>query len=157
MLNIFKSKKRELCSPADGEVILLEEVEDEVFSQKMMGDGFAVIPSNNQIVSPCNGEVLQVFNTKHAIVIRDEFGLELIIHVGLDTVKLKGEGFDVKVVKGQMVKRGELLLNVDLEFLEKNQKQIVTPVIITNMDKVTINKRVTGKQKANTVVLTFSQ
>ncbi len=127
-------KKKELVSPAKGRIIPMEAVEDEVFAAKMMGDGFAVIPESGSLVSPCNGVVIDVFKTKHAIIIKDEYDLELIIHVGIDTVKLNGEGFDVKVVPGQKVKKGDPLMEVDLELLKKHNKPLVTPVVITNMD-----------------------
>jgi len=155
MFNIFKSKKRELLSPVKGEVIELDKVDDPVFSGKMMGEGFAVIPSDNKIVSPCNGTIVQVFKTKHAIIIRDEFGLEIIIHVGLDTVKLKGEGFDVKVKDGQSVNKGDLLMTVDFKYLKEQGKPIVTPIVITNMSGVTIKNINTGLVNKGDVALTF--
>lgn len=156
MLNIFKTKKKELLAPFDGEVIELDQVDDPVFAGKMMGEGFAIIPSGNELISPCNGTVVQVFKTKHAIIIKDEFGLELIIHVGLDTVKLKGEGFDVKVTDGQKISKGDLLMLVDLKYIEEQGKATVTPVVITNMQGVTIKEVKTGPCKKGDVSLIFS-
>ena len=134
MFNIFKGRKKELVSPAKGSIIPMEEVQDEVFAAKMMGDGFAVVPEEGTLVSPCNGEVVNVFKTKHAVIIRDEFGLEIIVHVGLDTVKLQGRGFDVKVRTGQKVKAGEPIMTVNLDYIREQGKSPVTPVVITNMD-----------------------
>lgn len=115
-----------------GEVISLSEVPDPVFAQKMMGDGIAVIPKDGKVVSPVKGQIIQVFPTKHAIGIRTKHGLEILIHVGLDTVELNGEGYEVTVSEGQKVKIGDPIMNVDIEFIEKNNKEIVTPIIITN-------------------------
>ncbi len=117
-------------------MIPITEVNDPVFSGKMMGDGFAVIPETGTISSPCDGEIVNIFKTKHAIIIRSTDGLEIIIHVGLDTVQLKGEGFEVVVDEGQQVKAGELLLKVDLDHIKSQGKETVTPVVITNMDIV---------------------
>ena len=155
MFKIFKGKKKELVSPAKGQIIPMDQVEDEVFAAKMMGDGFAVIPEEGVIVSPCNGVVVNVFKTKHAVIIRDEFGLELIIHVGLDTVKLKGQGFDVKVTENQQVKKGDLLLNVDLALLETHKLSPVTPVVITNMNLIKSLEVIEGQAASGDVALTF--
>lgn len=155
MFNIFKSKRKELLAPFNGEVIKLEQVDDPVFSGKMMGDGFAIIPTDNQLVSPCDGIVVQVFKTKHAIILKDEFGLEIIIHVGLDTVKLKGNGFDIRVKDGQKVSKGDHLMTVDFDFIKSQEKQIVTPVVITNMDKVTIKSVITGPVSKGDPILMF--
>jgi sugar PTS system EIIA component len=127
----------EIYSPLDGEAIPLEEVPDPVFAQKMMGDGLAIIPKNGKVVSPINGKVVQIFPTKHAVGLVSEEGLEILIHIGLETVELNGEGFEVEVNVGETVKVGDLLLNVDLDYLEQKHKEIVTPIVITNMfDKV---------------------
>lgn len=137
--NFFKPKSKviELFSPLNGTVINISEVPDPVFSEKMMGDGFAVIPNDGELVSPVKGKIIQVFPTKHAICIETEDGLEMIIHVGLDTVELNGEGFEVLVGAGDNIEVGDPLLNIDLEFLIKNNKEIVTPVIIANhADKI---------------------
>jgi sugar PTS system EIIA component len=123
----------EIHSPLDGEAIPLEEVPDPVFAQKMMGDGLAIIPKNGKVVSPVNGKVVQIFPTKHAVGLVSEEGLEILIHIGLETVELNGEGFEVAVNAGETVKVGDPLLNVDLDYLEQKHKEIVTPIVITNM------------------------
>lgn len=137
--NIFKKKSKtvELFSPLNGKVVNISEVPDPVFAEKMMGDGFAVIPSSGKLVSPVRGKILQVFPTKHAICIETAEGLEMIIHVGLDTVELNGEGFEALVKADDKVEVGDALLNIDLDFLKKSNKEIITPVVITNYaDKV---------------------
>ncbi|GAB6890747.1 PTS glucose transporter subunit IIA [Geobacillus sp. FSL K6-0789] len=123
----------EIHSPLDGEAIPLEEVPDPVFAQKMMGDVLAIIPKNGKVVSPINGKVVQIFPTKHAVGLVSEEGLEILIHIGLETVELNGKGFEVAVSAGETVKVGDPLLNVDLDYLEQKHKEIVTPIVITNM------------------------
>lgn len=134
--NLFQKKAKtqieEIYSPLTGEIIPLGEVPDPVFSQKMMGDGIAIIPKEGKLVSPVDGEIMQVFPTKHAIGIKSLKGLEILIHVGLETVELKGEGFEIFVKEGQSVKAGDVLSNFDIQFLESKNKEIVTPIIITN-------------------------
>ncbi|MED3727509.1 PTS glucose transporter subunit IIA [Priestia filamentosa] len=134
--NLFQKKVKtqteEIYSPLTGEVISLAEVPDPVFSNKMMGDGIAIIPKEGKLVSPVEGEIVQVFPTKHAIGIKSARGVEILIHVGLETVDLKGEGFETFVKEGQSVKVGDVLSTFDIHFLESKNKEIVTPIIITN-------------------------
>ncbi len=130
-----KVKEEEIFSPLQGDVIRLEKVPDPVFSQKMMGDGMAIIPTSGVLVSPVEGEIIQVFHTKHAIGIKSINGLEVLIHIGLETVELDGEGFEVFVKKGQSVKVGDALINFDIQYLQSENKEIVTPIIITNTDE----------------------
>ncbi|MFD2656067.1 glucose-specific PTS transporter subunit IIBC [Gracilibacillus thailandensis] len=123
----------DFVSPMQGEVMPLSEVPDQVFSQKMMGDGFAVKPSAGEIVSPVNGKIINIFPTKHAIGIEADNGTEILIHIGIDTVNLKGEGFTAKVAEGDEVKQGQTLMEVDLDFISNNAPSTVTPVIFTNL------------------------
>ncbi|GAE29652.1 PTS sugar transporter subunit IIA [Halalkalibacter hemicellulosilyticus] len=127
-----KTKKVELLSPMTGELIPLETVPDPVFSQKMMGEGVAIIPYTGEVRSPIDAEVLQVAPTKHAIGLKTVDGTEILIHIGLDTVHLKGEGFTIHVAKGGFVKKGDLLADVDVTLLKERGYHILTPVIITN-------------------------
>ncbi|MGP4042513.1 glucose-specific PTS transporter subunit IIBC [Gracilibacillus sp. D59] len=123
----------DFVSPMQGEVMPLSEVPDQVFSQKMMGDGFAVNPTDGEIVSPVNGKIINIFPTKHAIGIEADNGTEILIHIGIDTVNLKGEGFTAKVSEGDEVKQGQTLMEVDLDFISNNAPSTVTPVIFTNL------------------------
>ncbi|MDT8862563.1 PTS glucose transporter subunit IIA [Alkalihalobacillus sp. MEB130] len=137
MLGKFLKKKQnieqeEFFSPLAGQLLSLEQVPDPVFSEKMMGDGVAVIPEEGVLVSPVEGEVIQIFHTKHAIGIRSVTGLEILFHVGLETVELNGEGFSILIEEGQIVKVGDPLLHFDIPFLKSKNKEIVTPIIITN-------------------------
>ncbi|UOQ49517.1 glucose-specific PTS transporter subunit IIBC [Gracilibacillus caseinilyticus] len=122
----------DFVSPMEGEVMPLSEVPDQVFSQKMMGDGFAIKPSNGEIVSPVNGKIINIFPTKHAIGIEADNGTEILIHIGIDTVNLKGEGFTAKAEEGQEIKQGQVLMEVDLDYISNNAPSTVTPVIFTN-------------------------
>lgn len=131
-----KNQDLQLKSYMKGKVVDLSEVPDPVFSQKMMGDGFAIIPEEGKVVSPVKGEIIQVFPTKHAFGIKAENGTEILIHVGLETVAMKGEGFDALVSAGDRVEVGQALLNYDLEAVKQNAKDIITPCVITSTDSL---------------------
>jgi len=119
--------------PIKGKAASIEKINEPAFSQKMMGDGIFIIPEDNKVYAPCDGEVSFVFPSKHAIGLQTESGLEALIHVGLDTVNLNGEGFEVFVEDGQKIKKGDLLMQFDLEFIREHATGIETPFIITNM------------------------
>lgn len=140
-----KNKEIELISPITGNIIGLEEVPDPVFSQKMMGDGIAIEPSDGKILSPVDGKIATIFPTNHAIGLVTKEGLEILIHIGIDTVELKGEGFTRITEEGANVKKGDLLMEVDLEKIKAGGKSTITPIIITNMDKVDNIDKNTGK------------
>ncbi|HGZ3420482.1 TPA: glucose-specific PTS transporter subunit IIBC [Staphylococcus aureus] len=118
-------------APLTGEITPLSEVPDQVFSEKMMGDGIAIKPSQGEVRAPFNGKVQMIFPTKHAIGLVSDSGLELLIHIGLDTVKLNGEGFTLHVEEGQEVKQGDLLINFDLDYIRNHAKSDITPIIVT--------------------------
>jgi PTS system D-glucosamine-specific IIC component len=145
----------EFVAPIEGEIVSLSEVPDQVFSQKMMGDGFAILPSSGKIVAPCDGKIETLFPTKHAIGLTSTSGHEILIHIGIDTVELKGEGFTSHVKQGDQVKKGQHLLDVDLDFLKKHAPSIVTPIIFTNLkegEKVTVLKQGMVKLEENQIV-----
>lgn len=126
----------DLVAVANGEVIAIEAVADPVFSGKMMGDGFAVEPTDGTIVSPVNGTIKSVFPTKHAIGIETKEGVEVLVHMGIDTVSLEGKPFSVKVKEGDQVQAGQVLEQVDLEALQQADKKATMIVVFTNMDKI---------------------
>ncbi len=132
-----QSTKKEMIisSPVKGKVVALSEVPDETFSQEMLGKGIAIIPEEKQFYAPVSGEVSVVFPTGHAIGLIGEEGIELLIHIGLDTVQLNGEGFHVTVKQGQKVKQGDLLVEVDLEKIQEKGYSVITPVLVTNPDQ----------------------
>ncbi|MET4549926.1 beta-glucoside-specific PTS transporter subunit IIABC [Lactococcus lactis] len=119
-------------SPISGEVVSINDVPDETFSQKMLGDGVAIIPHNEDIKAPFNGKIISIFPTKHAIGLKSDTGVELLIHVGLDTVELKGEGFKLNVKDGELVVKGQTLMNVDFKLLKRKGYNTITPIVVTN-------------------------
>lgn len=135
-MSFFKRKKEVFLFPVTCQKIDLNQVPDAVFSQRLLGDGVAIVPQGSLITAPCDGEILQIFPTNHAIGILTPLGLELLIHIGIDTVELKGEGFKRLAEPGQKVRAGEPLVEVDLEYVASMGKPLETPIIITNMDKV---------------------
>ena len=149
----FKGVTDEVHSVADGEVINIEDVKDPVFSQKMMGDGFAVEPENGHIVSPVAGKVTSVFPTKHALGLVTDNGLEVLVHIGLDTVSLEGKPFEVKVTEGQTVAAGDLLVEADLDAIREAGRETSTIVVFTNADAIkSVKVEHTGKLAANAPV-----
>ena len=149
----FKGVTEEVYSVADGEVIALEQVKDPVFSQKMMGDGFAVEPANGNIVSPVSGTVSSIFPTKHALGLVTEAGLEVLVHIGLDTVSLEGKPFTVHVAEGQKVTAGDLLVTADLDAIRAAGRETSTIVVFTNGDVIqSVKLEQTGSHAAKTVV-----
>lgn len=139
-------KEELIVAPINGELLDISNVPDEVFSQKMTGDGFAILPHEGTITSPVNGRVFNVFPSKHAIGIQSDNGKELLVHVGVNTVKLKGQGFNVLVSEGDVVKAGQPILEVDLEYVKANAPSIMTPIIFTNLPEgVSVKLNKTGK------------
>ena len=149
----YKGVTEEVETVADGQVIAITDVKDPVFSQKMMGDGFAVEPENGKIYSPVAGTVTSVFPTKHALGLLTENGLEVLVHIGLDTVSLEGKPFEVHVSEGQKVAAGELLVTADLEAIKAAGRETSTVVVFTNaaaIKSVTVEKL--GQAAVKTVV-----
>ena len=149
----FKGLTEEVYSVADGQVIALEQVKDPVFAQKMMGDGFAVEPANGNIVSPVSGTVSSIFPTKHALGLVTEAGLEVLVHIGLDTVSLEGKPFTVHVAEGQKVAAGDLLVTADLDAIRAAGRETSTVVVFTNGDAIkSVKLEKTGSLAAKTAV-----
>ena len=149
----FKGLTEEVYSVADGQVVALEQVKDPVFAQKMMGDGFAVEPANGNIVSPVSGTVSSIFPTKHALGIVTEAGLEVLVHIGLDTVSLEGKPFTVHVAEGQKVVAGDLLVTADLDAIRAADRETSTVVVFTNAEAIkSVKLEQTGSLAAKTAV-----
>lgn len=123
----------QIGSPIKGQIVPLEEVDDAAFSKKMLGEGLAIIPSEGEVYAPFDGTVKVMFQTGHAIGLESDTGIELLIHVGLDTVKLEGEGFTPRVKTGDKVRKGQLLLTFDIEDIKEKGYDLITPVVITNL------------------------
>lgn len=144
MFGFLKRKVREVTSPVDGQVVALESVDDEVFSQKLVGDGVAVIPMSNMFKAPIDGVVSKIFSTNHAYSIKSPKDLEVMVHIGLETVALEGKGFTCIVNEGDEVKAGDVIIEADLAYLREHAKDIVTPVIIMEESDVKeIDKKLT--------------
>ena len=152
--NLFKGnkeqdvKKEQIVPLTNGELVNISQVPDEVFSSKMMGDGFAMKTSDGIIVSPVEGTIVTVFTTKHSVTINSVDGREVLIHLGVDTVSLKGEGFETFVEENQKVKVGDKLVKMDVEFIEKNAKSSMPIVVFTNLSEGESVKLVEGTVKA---------
>ena len=129
-----KAPNNTLLAVADGELIPLSEVPDPVFAQKMAGDGAAVIVKGNTIVAPADGELSLVFKTKHAFAMTLDNGLEILVHIGVDTVSLDGEGFEQLAEQGKKVKAGTPIIKIDRDFILGKGLSLATPILITNVD-----------------------
>lgn len=125
----------EFNSPITGELLPISEVPDQVFSGKMVGDGFAIKPIEGKVFSPVNGKVVTVFPTKHAIGIAADNGTEILIHIGIDTVHLKGEGFTSHIEQGDLVEQGQLLMEMDLDYIAEHAASVITPIVFTNLEE----------------------
>ncbi|MRB75259.1 PTS glucose transporter subunit IIA [Bacillus thuringiensis] len=139
-----KTNEETIVAPLTGAVKNIEEVPDPVFAGRMMGDGVAIDPTEGVVVSPVDGEIVQLFHTKHAIGIKAKNGTEILIHVGLETVKMEGEGFEAHVSEGQAVKVGDKLISFDLELIREKAKSTITPIVITNTDAAESIKTTVG-------------
>ena len=137
-----------VVSHAQGEIVNIEDVNDDMFSGKILGDGIAIIPEVGELYAPYDGRVETVFHTKHAIAIKTDCGKELLLHVGIDTVKLDGKYFDPKVKVGDRVKAGDILLKFDIDSIKKAGLDTIIPMVITNMEKVKVISKVKGNIKA---------
>jgi len=147
--------EKDFVMPMDGKVLPLAEVPDEVFAQGMMGQGFAVDPQGDTFHSPVDGKVVQVFPTKHAIGLELDNGIEILIHIGLDTVKLNGEGFETLVEAEQMVKQGDPLIRVHMDEVREKAPSVITPIIFTNLENETVNLHKSGSvQKGESGIIT---
>ncbi|CAL4318595.1 PTS system glucose-specific EIIA component [Buchnera aphidicola (Neophyllaphis podocarpi)] len=156
---IFKRKKNkvkntiEIIAPISGNVIDLNEVPDDVFAKKIVGDGVAINPTGNLIVSPVNGIIGKIFDSMHAFSIESDEGIELFVHFGIDTIELKGEGFSKLAKEKQKVKIGDPIIKLYLNLIRRKAKSILTPVIISNMDKIKKIKKFSGLVNAGQTVI----
>ena len=132
MFGFFRKESNEIVSPIRGKCIPIEDVKDQVFASKMMGDGFAIIPSGNRVVSPIDGEIVLIPASKHAVGLKARNGIEILVHVGLDTVNLNGRGFKVLKSKGDKVKAGEALIEFDSMIMKEKDIDMTTMVIFTS-------------------------
>ncbi len=160
--NLFKkeSSNTKIYAPINGEIVSLEEVPDPIFSQKMMGDGIAIKPNKGQVYSPVEGEVVQIPETKHAIGLRTGDGIEILIHIGLETVSLEGKGFTINISTGDKVSVGDLLMEFDLEYVRNNASSDISPIVITNEQDTGKTFSMTDETESTageTVIITISE
>ncbi len=140
-------------SPLTGDIIPLKDVEDEVFASGVAGQGFAIRPSEGIVKAPCDGSVTVVFPSKHAIGLTSENGVEILIHIGLNTVMMAGEGFEVLVSQGDQIKEGQPMLRFDPEFIHKKGYSLTSPILVTNADDYKeISIAVSGKVQAGELI-----
>lgn len=149
--------KIQLVSPVQGEVIALEDVKDEAFAQKILGDGVAVIPSKGELYAPADGTIALVLDTKHAIAMTLENGAEIIIHIGLDTVKMNGESFYPNVQAGAKVKKGDLLIKFDMDKIKAAGYDMTIPIVVTNSDIFECTNKGNGVVQKGSVLMTVSK
>lgn len=140
MFKIFKKNKKEFISPLSGKLVSLSEVDDEVFSQEMLGTGFAIVPEDGSVYSPVTGKVTAVFPSGHAIGITTDDKLDVLIHIGINTVELNGEGFQVMCKQGDFVQAGDLLVNTNLKEIISKGKDPICMIIFPNREVIEINK-----------------
>lgn len=147
-MGLFSKKKElDLYAPITGELIDITEVKDQVFSQKILGDGVAIEPKEGVLYAPFDCEVVQLFHTLHAIGLKAK-DVEILVHIGMDTVELNGEGFKGFVNEGDHVKKGQKLIEFDIDYIKSKGKEATTPIVITNMDIV----KSLDKSKAKDIV-----
>ncbi|MGL4773224.1 MAG: PTS sugar transporter subunit IIA [Clostridium sp.] len=150
MFGFFKKGKKnennalKLVAPATGKVLPIDQIPDPVFAQKMAGDGVGIEVACDTIVAPADGEITLVFKTKHAFAMTLDNGLELLVHIGIETVSLNGEGFEQLVEQGVKVKAGTPIIKIDREFIKSKGLSLVTPVLITNVDSVKTLNPISG-------------
>ena len=148
---LFK-KKIKLTSPMTGDLVDIVETSDPVFSGKMVGDGVTIIPTDGDVLAPIDGKIIQMFDTGHALAIESN-GIQVLIHIGLDTVELNGQGFTKIAHEGQEVKQGDLLIKVDLEKIKALGKSIESPMVIVEAAGKSLNKKLGTAIKGQTVAI----
>lgn len=153
-----KDEGIQICAPVAGKLVPLSEVSDPTFADGILGQGAAVIPSGNQFFSPVDGTVTTVFPTGHAAAVTSADGAEVLLHIGLDTVKLNGEYFTIHAEEGQKVNRGDLLLEADLEQIKAAGYDVITPIVICNTDDFAeVSMAEAGEVMAGDAVLTLKK
>ncbi|CAL4318250.1 PTS system glucose-specific EIIA component [Buchnera aphidicola (Chaitophorus sp. 3695)] len=161
ILNFFKKKdshlkkKIKIIAPISGKIIPIEKVPDVVFSKKIVGDGIAIKPTSKYIVSPIDGKIGTIFKTLHAFSIESINGIQIFVHFGIDTVQLQGKGFEAYAKEGQIVKKGDIILKVNLKILKKTAKSLITPIVISNIEKVKIIEKKEGITIAGESVIMY--
>lgn len=145
LFDVFKKKGIILGAPLEGECVSLKQVNDPTFSEEILGKGIAIVPADGTVYAPANGEISTVFPTGHALGLTTEDGVEVLIHIGLDTVKLNGQHFTIRANAGDKVRKGDLLIEADIEQIKAAGYDVITPMIICNTTDFASVEGKTGK------------
>ncbi|MCR5772184.1 MAG: PTS glucose transporter subunit IIA [Butyrivibrio sp.] len=154
---LFQSNKIEIASPVSGEIVPIGQVSDPTFAQEMVGKGVAIIPSDGKFYAPCDGTLVALFPTGHAFCINTADGAEVLVHIGIDTVKLKGEHYIIRAKQGDTVKKGDLIVEVDLEGVKSAGYEIITPMVISNHSKFSGLEKKTGAVTSGDAAILLSK
>ena len=130
------TKRHRILAPCNGRTVELAKVPDPVFSEKMTGDGLAILAEGDEIVAPCDGTITLFFDTKHAFAVTTDDGVQVLVHIGLDSVILNGEGIEAMCRRGDRVRAGEPVMRIDLDYFKKQEINLISPVLIVNFEKV---------------------
>ena len=152
-----EAREISLATHMIGEVVPLQQVRDEVFAQKILGDGIAVLPQGDVLYAPADARVAQVFDSHHALTLLTSEGVELLLHVGIDTVQLKGQFFDVKVREGQTVTRGQVLMSFDAQAIGEEGYDLTTPMIVSNSDEFELHPTAKKSVEAGQEILRLTR
>lgn len=149
--------KIEIAAPVAGEAVPVTEVNDPTFSEEILGKGIAIRPTGHEVVAPCDGTVEMMFDTGHAVSLTSKDGAEVLIHIGLETVKLKGAHYTTHAANGDQVKKGQLLISFDLEGIAADGYDTITPIVICNSDSFAQVECHTGAVNAGDTIITLSK
>lgn len=147
--NLFSKPGNTLCAPMAGKAVAITEVPDPTFAEGMLGNGIAIEPADGKVLAPCDATVDMMFDTGHAVSLVADFGAEILIHVGLETVSLEGKPFTVHVANGDKVKKGQLLIEADLEAIKAAGLPVITPMVLCNTDDYPTFNTFVGKTVTN--------
>ena len=154
---LFQGNKIEIASPVNGQIVPISHVSDPTFSEEMVGKGVAIIPSDGKFYSPADGTLVSLFPTGHAFCLNTVDGAEVLVHIGIDTVKLKGEFFNTIATQGATVKKGDLIVEVDLDGVKNAGYEIITPIVVANYGKFSKLDRNTGSVNSGDAAITDSR
>lgn len=152
MLKMFKKKGEPVFRPVAGAVVALADVPDPVFASGAVGEGFAIDPTEGSFRSPVDGQLILVAKTLHAFAVRTDAGAEILVHIGVDTVKLKGAGFTAHCAKGQRVQQGDVIISCDLEQMADLVPSMITPVLVTNGADFAISTPEAGAPEGSAII-----
>ena len=154
---LFQGNKIEIASPVNGEIVPITQVKDDTFAQEMVGKGVAIVPSDGKFYAPADGQLVALFPTGHAFCINTNSGAELLVHIGIDTVKLKGQYYTIHATQGDAVKKGDLIVEVDLEGVKSAGYDVITPVLVSNFAKFSKFEKMSGSVAAGEAAIVLSK